>query len=153
MLPGPGFWTTFFYYFAMTLVIGGVSASQALHISPIDPIAVQIGLILGAIAGVGGGYFNRSVIWMLPIQGRKVFLNRLEQSVQSLGLGLLEEEPASEAGNVAANVATPTPLLARVYGATGLGSTFSGRLYVNVYQDTAEIMGRASTIKKLKLML
>ncbi|NJM58266.1 MAG: hypothetical protein HC857_13645 [Synechococcales cyanobacterium RU_4_20] len=133
----------------MTLIIGGLCAGQALHISPTDPIAVQIGLLLGAIAGLGGGYFNRSVIWMLPIQGRKVFLNRLEQSVQSLGLGLLEEEPASEA----ANVATPTPLLARVYGATGLGSTFSGRLYVNVYQDTAEIMGRAATIKKLKLML
>ncbi len=162
MLPGPGFWTTFLYYFATTVVIGGLTASQALHISPTSPTAVQVGILLGAIAGLGGAYFNRSVIWALPIQGRKIFLNRLEQSLQALKLEALEEDdldpdlfqaPDDGQGEPQGSSKESKDATVRVYGSSGAGSFFSGRLYVKVQSNTAELMGRASTIKRLKQLL
>lgn len=161
MLSGPGFWTTFLYYFAMTVVIGGLTASQALHISPTSPTAVQVGILLGAIAGLGGGYFNRSVIWELPVQGRKAFFNRLQQSLQALKLEALVDDSTSDSfqdsktsqGKAQRRSKESEDAAVQVYGASGAGAFFSGRLYVRVEDGKAELMGRASTIKRLKQLL
>ncbi len=141
MNAGPGLWTTFLYYFVMTTLIGSVTASQALETSPTSPIAVQIGTVLGGLAGILGTYFNRSLTWELPIQGQKSFWNRLEQILAELNVERLPESEEEEEANV------------RIYRRSGRGSWFAGRLYVQVEGEQAQFLGRASLIRKLKPLL
>ena len=150
MASGPGLWTTFFYYFLMTLLIGSFTASQALHQGLLAPEILSIGILLGLMAGAGGTYLNRSVTWELPIQGSKVFLNRLEQALKSLCYEPLEpEEQAAESAGEGTGANSP-----RVYARSSAGAAFGGRLYVQIQSETsAQIMGRSSMIRRLKTLL
>ena len=139
MVSGPGLWTTFFYYFAMMMLIGSFTASRATHSAWLSPSAIQIGVLLGAIAGLGGTYFNRSTTLELPIQGQKVFSNRLEQALESLGYAPVEGEDVDR--------------LTQIYARGGSGSLFAGRLYVQIQDETARIVGRSSAIRRLQSLL
>jgi hypothetical protein len=159
MPAGPGFTLTFLYYFVSSALLGTFAASQALGIGLSTRIPFQIGVVLGVIVGGVGAYFNRSVTIELPIQGRKQFINRLSQILIQMGF---EPQAEPELGPIAE---PETELEAKpeaketdldgitIYEKSILGTLLSGSVYVKLGSETATVMSRAATIRRLEKVL
>jgi len=141
MVSGPGFFTTFAYYFGLTAILGCVAASRAMGLPYNHPASVQAGLLLGLFAGGAGVLFNRSVALELPLpknaRERTALQQQLSQALEQLFFEALDVE--REDG-------------VEVYQRP-TGAWLSGRLYVQQDAEQVRIVGRSSVMKKLKAKL
>lgn len=137
MPSGPGFTVTFLYYFVSTALLGAFISSQALSISLSSRIPFQIGIVLGAIGGGVATYFYRSVTIELPIQGSKLFMNRLNQTLVAMGFASQSELDEG----------------ITVYQKSNMGNLLVGSVYVQVGTDSVTLMSRAITIRRLQKQL
>lgn len=96
MPKGPGFALTFAYYFGSTLFLGSFLSSRLLGLSLDTAVPYELGALAGLTLGIVGTALNRSEIIELPIEGSKVFRNRLEQVLAEMGFIPVEEESESE---------------------------------------------------------
>lgn len=134
---GPGFGMTFLYYFSVTALITAFLTTRGLHIDMETGIPNQLGLITGSLAGLLGGYFNRSVLLELPITNRKSFIKQLNQVLADMGYELsdtLEDD-------------------VMVYQRSALRQLFSGQIYIQITPKQAVLSSRSTQIKQIQKRL
>jgi hypothetical protein len=133
---GPGLVATFLYYFSSTAVVLTFVTIQSTGLNLATGIPQQVGGLGGLIAGVLGTYFNRTLSFSVPVEGRKKFLNQLESTLTGMGY----EKIADEEG-------------VQTYQRSSFSKWFSGRIFVQVEDQQATIASRAITVRNLKKVL
>jgi hypothetical protein len=137
---GPGFLSTFMYYFVSTALVTTFFASRALSITVSTGLPQQLGLVLGLFAGGLGGYFNRTISFSYSGGKPKQVLKTIEKTLADLGYHLVENP-----GGVEDDV--------RVYQRSALARLVSGRVYVVLENGDATIASRAVHIRRLRKQL
>ena len=130
---GPGFIPTFLYYFVSTTLIAAFVASQGLGLGIGTGTPLRLGIILGLLAGVAGGYFNRTVTQAFEFKNRKKFDQKLEGILAELGFQKTDER---EDGVL-------------VYQRAALAKVLSGKVFVQFEKQSVAIAGRSIAMKKL----
>lgn len=130
---GPGLLPTFLYYFTGTAVILSFVTLKALHIGIDTGIPQEVGAIGGLLAGVLGSYFNRTLSFSVPIQGKKKFRNQLETILSQMGY----QQTGEEEGVL-------------IFERSASSGFFSGRVFVQIEGDMMTIASRASTVRRIK---
>ncbi len=130
---GPGFLATFLYYFSTTAILTTFVASQGLHLNVSTGIPQQFGLLTGLVAGLLGGYFNRTATLSASFKNRDKFLQELDQTLTEMGYQQID--PIDE------NVL--------VYQRSGLRKLLSGKIFVQLEEGTAAIASRSRQVRSL----
>jgi hypothetical protein len=130
---GPGFWPTFLYYFGSTALVFSLVTAKALGLSVGSSFPQQMGLMGGLVAGLIGGYFNRTVTLSVPIKNRKSFTKKLNEILSQNGYQQKDEVDG-----------------VLVYERSNLRKFLSGRVFVQFQDDTVAIASRSVQIKSLK---
>lgn len=138
---GPGAAATFLYYFASTAMAITFVMSRSTGLGVGTGLPEQVGAVAGLVAGGLGVYFNRTVQFSLPLQGRKKFLNELDTTLAQYGYEQVEFD----------NADVPQDL--RIYERTGMSKWLSGRIFVQIAEDQITFASRASTVRALKKIL
>lgn len=133
MQAGPNFLSTFIYYFATTAIVITGIVSQATGLPIATGIPQQIGSLGGALAGLAGVYFNRSVSIVVPFLEEKKFLVELETLLTTLGYQLQAEGEG-----------------VRVYARSGVSKWLSGRIFLKFEGQEATIASRAVQMRKIE---
>lgn len=133
MQAGSGFLSTFIYYFATTAIVITVVASQATDLEIATGIPQKIGALGGALAGLVGVYFNRSVAIVIPYLEKEKFLTELETLLTAIDYQLQSQ------GNEV-----------RVYGQSGIKKWLSGRVFVKFDGQEATIASRAIHMRRIE---
>ena len=132
MLQGPGFLVTFLYYFSSTTVIVMFVTSKGVGMSLETGLPYQFGILFGLVAGLLGAYFNRSATISVSFRNKKTFIKTLDQVLSEMGF-----EKKSQLEEFA------------VYQKSAIRTLFSGKVLVQIDQNSATIIGRSSNIKRL----
>ncbi|GAB4383969.1 MAG: hypothetical protein Kow00121_46810 [Elainellaceae cyanobacterium] len=130
---GPGYFPTFLYYFTTTAVIFTLMASRGMGISMNSGLPQQLGLAVGVIAGLLGAYVNYTTMMSVQFQNRKKFLAELETALTEMGYQQTSEEEGVQ-----------------VYERSAIRRLLSGKLYVQLENNTATIASRAANIRRLQ---
>ncbi|MBW4515458.1 MAG: hypothetical protein KME11_09560 [Timaviella obliquedivisa GSE-PSE-MK23-08B] len=133
MQAGPSFLSTFIYYFSTTAIVLTIVVSRATGLQIATGIPQQIGALGGALAGLVGVYFNRSVAIALPFAEKKKFLVELETLLTAMGYQLQEEGDE-----------------VRVYARSGINKWLSGRVFVKFEGQEATIASRAVHMRQIE---
>ncbi|NES87310.1 MAG: hypothetical protein F6K10_41675 [Moorea sp. SIO2B7] len=132
MLQGPRFLVTFLYYFSCTTVIVVVIASQIMGLSLEAKLPYQFGILFGLVAGLLGANFNRSVTISTSFRNKKVFTKTLNEALYEMGF-----EESTQVDEFT------------VYQKSALRTLFSGKVFVQIDNNSATIISRSSIIKRL----
>jgi hypothetical protein len=133
MQAGPSFLSTFIYYFATTAIVLTAVVSRATGLQIATGLPQQIGALGGALAGLVGVYFNRSVSIVAPFSEEKKFLVELETLLTAMGYQLQAEGDGM-----------------RVYARSGISKWLSGRVFVKLEGQAATIASRAVHMRKIE---
>jgi hypothetical protein len=133
---GPGFVATFLYYFSSTAVVLAFVTMQSTGLNLATGIPQQVGGLGGLIAGILGAYFNRTICFSVPVEGRKKFLNQLDSTLAGMGYEKISDEEGVQ-----------------TYQRSAWSQWFSGRIFVQVEDQQATIASRAITVRSLKKVL
>jgi hypothetical protein len=133
MQAGSSFLSTFIYYFATTAIVITVVVSQATGLEIATGVPQQIGALGGALAGLVGVYFNRSVAIVVPFLEKEKFLAELETLLTAMGYQLQAK------GNEV-----------RVYARSGINKWLSGRVFVKFEGQEATIASRAVHMRQIE---
>ncbi len=132
MPQGPGFLVTFLYYFSSTTLIVMFVTSKGIGMSLETGLPYQFGILFGLVAGLLGAYFNRSATISVSFRNKKTFIKTLEQALSEMGF-----QKKSQLEEFA------------VYEKSAIRTLFSGKVLVQIDQNSATIIGRSSNIKRL----
>ena len=132
MPQGPGFLVTFLYYFSSTTLIVIFVTSKGIGMSLETGLPYQFGILFGLVAGLLGAYFNRSATISVSFRNKKTFIKTLDQALSEMGF-----EKKSQLEEFA------------VYEKSAIRTLFSGKVLVQIDQNSATIIGRSSNIKRL----
>lgn len=135
---GPGFGLTFLYYFSGVALVTTFLAVKTLGVSLDTGIPNQFGLVFGALGGILGATFNRSITLDIPISSKKAFKQNLEAVLSDMGY--TEDSNANLEGIL-------------VYRRSPIRQLFSGKVYVLMDNKKAHISSRASHIRGIKRKL
>jgi len=139
MQTGPGFFPTFLYYFVTTFLLMTLVSSQGLGISISTGVPPQIGLVLGLLAGIAGGYFYRTVTLSQTFEDKQKFVAHVTGILADMGYS---PAPSTSDGDELTVYQRPFP-----------SRLFSGKVYVQTKDDTANISSRSIHISGLKKQL
>jgi hypothetical protein len=139
---GPGFLSTFLYYFATTAIVTTFIASKGLHLAVGTGLPQQLGLVLGILAGLLGGYFNRTTHFSVAFTQQKAFLKALDDALSKLGYTKVSSDDDSSSDDENENVL--------VYRRSMLGRFLSGRVFVQVKPREATIASRAIQLNRIR---
>ncbi len=92
----------------------------------------QFGILFGLVAGLLGAYFNRSATISVSFRNKKTFIKTLDQALSEMGF-----EKKSQLEEFA------------VYEKSAIRTLFSGKVLVQIDQNSATIIGRSSNIRRL----
>jgi hypothetical protein len=135
---GPGFGLTFLYYFSGAALVTTLLAIKTLSVGLETGIPNQFGLVVGAVGGLLGASFNRSMTVDIPFTSKKVFTQKLETCLNAIGY--TEDKAASGKGIL-------------VYQRPLLSQLFSGRVYVLLEDKQAHIRSRAMHVRAIRRKL
>lgn len=130
---GPGFLPTFLYYFATTAIVFTLVVAKGTGAGMDTGLPQQVGAIGGVVAGLIGAYFNQTKTISVKFQNQKTFLKQLEQALNQMGYQQVAEEDGI-----------------RIYERLNLAKWLSGKIYVQLEQNTATIASRATHIRGLQ---
>lgn len=136
MPQGPGFLVTFLYYFSSTTLIVIFVTSKGIGMSLETGLPYQFGILFGLVAGLLGAYFNRSATISVSFRNKKTFIKTLEQALSEMGF-----QKKSQLEEFA------------VYQKSAISTLFSGKVLVQIDQNSATIIGRSSNIKRLSQII
>ncbi len=135
MLPGPGAFPTFLYYFAFTALLATIVLNKGMNLPASTGISYTVGITSGLIAGLLGSYFNRTIqITITTTRSAAIEVNAV---LETLGYEKIDQDIE---GYV-------------VYERKRLSKLFSSRVFVQIEGVTAKIAGRASMVKRLEKQL
>ncbi|NJK47296.1 hypothetical protein HC931_02980 [Candidatus Gracilibacteria bacterium] len=134
MLQGPNFWVVFLYYFSGTTLIVLFVASQGMGMSLDMALPYQMGTLCGLISGIIGAYFNRSVIISLTFPNPKTLVLELDKALAQIGF---EQKTQLDDYTIYSQSNT-------------LRTVFSGKIFVKIENNCAQISGRSRYVKRLK---
>ncbi|MGB3496015.1 MAG: hypothetical protein WBA57_25020 [Elainellaceae cyanobacterium] len=123
---GPGFVSTFLYYFVCTSFATSFVAAKVLNLGFSTGFPQQIGLLLGLFAGLMGGYFNRTTSFSIAFSERQKFLDLLEETLQDMGYSQSREDDDG----------------VLVYERSPIRKLFSGKMFVKLESGEATIASR-----------
>lgn len=147
MPSGPGFWIVFSYYSFSTIAIGTVVGSRLLHTSAIlDPVAFQNTVPLAIVVGLVAAYFNRTE--RLEIRGRNAasLTADIHNSLTELGFESSDSQDDPSQGG-------PSQDDYVIYQQSSRWRSLSGSIIVQIQDDSATIISRASVIARLRKRL
>lgn len=131
-MAGPGFFLTFLYYFATTIVITLFVTNGAMGWSYSNPITYQVASLFGLVAGIFGAINNRTVSLTVNFKQKKSFKKDLDQKLADLGYIRQTETNDSI-----------------MYQKSAFQTWFSGVVTVKIEQQQATIIGRNRNLIKL----
>ncbi len=139
MQSGPGFWPTFLYYFVGTTFIVVLLINQGVGDTVLtdgsgNPFTV--GILFGLLAGGVGAYFNRHELLTIPIANQKAFAPKMNAVLTEMGF--------TEADQIEGVSVYERPIPSRF---------FSGRLFVQLENETATLSGRSRLVRSLQKRL
>ena len=82
---GPGFVSTFLYYFVMTALVGTFVAWKGLGLGISTGAPQQLGILVGLFAGALGGYVNRTVSFSVAFDNKDDFEKTLDEALDAMG--------------------------------------------------------------------
>lgn len=123
---GPGFVSTFLYYFVCTAFATTFVAAKGLDVGFSTGFPQQIGLVVGLFAGGLGGYFNRTTSFSVAFSDRKSFLKSLNETLTAMGYSQSCED---EDGVL-------------VYERSPIRKLFSGKIFVKLESGEATVASR-----------
>ncbi len=139
MQSGPGFITTFLYYFVGTSFIVAFIVSQGID-NPelLDTLGnpFKVGILFGLVAGGIGAYFNSHGVMELPIKNQSAFLQQLNAVLAERGYAETMEMDG-----------------VKVYQRPMPGGFFAGKLFVQIEKTAATISGRSTKVRSLRKTL
>ncbi len=138
MHTGPGFLSTFLYYFSGTTLIATLILARGVSLEGYSPLPTELGLLVGVIGGLIGATLNRTVTLEIPLAGKRQFASTLRQTLADLGY--VEIPPTAD---------TQTANLT-IYARPRLAGLFSGKIFVQLDPQTATIASRAHTVRRLR---
>jgi hypothetical protein len=134
MLQGPNFWVAFLYYFAGTTLIVLLLASQGMGMSLDMALPYQMGTFCGLISGIAGAYFNRSVTISVTFPNPKTLVRELDKALAQIGF-----EQKTQLDDYT------------IYNqSVALRTVFSGKIFVKIEKNSAQISGRSRHLKRLQ---
>jgi hypothetical protein len=138
MQSGPGTLPTFLYYFVgttfITVLLMNQGAGDTALGSSGNPFTA--GILFGLLAGGVGTYFNRHELLTLPVKNQKTFTQKLNTVLTEMGF--------TEADPVEAVKVYERPIPSRF---------FSGKLFVQMENETLTLSGRSRLVRSLKQRL
>lgn len=133
---GPGAAFTFVYYFSGAALITAFLAAKTLGIGMNTGLTGQLALTIGTISGLLGTFFNRTRTLELTFTNRKTFTRELKGVLAAAGYTLAETT-----GSLS------------LYQRSRLGRLFAGDVYVQLRDNSAALVSRATNIRTLKKAL
>jgi hypothetical protein len=133
MSSGPGFLTTFLYYFVTAGLITSLVIANQTGASVASSEIYRAGIVAGLIAGLVGASLNRSVTISVPVKNAKKFTKNLEQTLTEMGFR--EKSQLEDC---------------TLYEKSNMAGMFSGKVLVQVEQDTATISARSRIMNVLR---
>lgn len=141
MQSGPGYLTTFLYYFVVTSFIVAFIINQGIDDPELTNLLgnpFQVGILFGVLAGGIGAYFNSHGVLELPIKNEARFFQQLNAVLAQRGY--IEVEAMQVDG-------------VKVYQRPLPGGFFAGNLYVQIDNNLAKISGRSTKVRSLRKQL
>lgn len=138
MQSGPGTLPTFLYYFVGTTFIVVLLINQGVGETTLGSSGnpFTVGVLFGLLAGGVGTYFNRHELLTMPIKNQKAFAQKLTTVLAEMGF--------TEADSVEAVKVYERPIPSRF---------FTGKLFVQLDNETATLSGRSRLVRSLKQKL
>lgn len=137
---GPGFASTFMYYFVATAFVTTFMASRALSITISTGLPQQLGLVVGLFAGGLGGYFNRTIEFSMTAAKPAKMMKELEGKLADMGYKKVETSKGLDDD-------------VTVYERSAIGRLVSGKVYVVLEDGSVTIASRAVHIRRLRKLL
>lgn len=138
-MTGPGLVPTFLYYFVGTTAIVAFVLTRGLDNAAAIGNPYQIGIVVGALLGGLGAYFNSHNQIELPVKNRGAFLKQLNEALTAMGYQETEADDADQG--------------VKIYQRPFPSGAFSGKLFVQIEGSQAAIAGRASSLRQLRKRL
>jgi hypothetical protein len=133
-MEGPGFFSTFLFYFVGATLIAAFVLSQGADLGSVNPL--QPGILFGLLAGLVGAYFNHHETATIAMTNRGAFIQKLKTTLTEINY--------EETGRVEEFT---------VYQRSIPSRFLSGKLFVQLEKNHALFSGRSSLIKLLKQRL
>ena len=104
-----------------------------------EGIAQRFGLLVGLVAGLCGGYFNRTTSFSISSTDPSQLLANLKAIAQDMGYQLMDDSP---------NNRFEEDVL--VYQRSGLSALFSGRVFFQIEDKQVTVAARSIQLKRLQ---
>ena len=137
---GPGFASTFLYYFVTTTIIMTAIALRTTGLSLDSGLPQQFGLIVGIVGGLTGGYLNRTTTFSVVSTNPTKLLKSLKQILAEMGYELSEETDLLDE-----NIS--------LYQRSGLRAFLSGNVFLQVEEQQVTVAARSISIKRIQSAL
>lgn len=137
---GPGFASTFLYYFVTTTVIMTAITLRATGLSLDSGYPQQFGLMMGILGGLVGGYFNRTSTFTVASSKPSDQLESLESILAGMGY------EASEMGDRFDDTVS-------LYQRSGLSALVSGKVFVQLEKRQITVAARSISLKRIQAAL
>lgn len=133
---GPGFTATFLYYFVTTTLVATFVVSKGLGLPISSGYPSQIGLAIGLVAGLLGGYMNQSTSCSIAFDDPDTFKETLTSALDDMGYShAYDDEGVS------------------VYTRSPLRQLLSGKIFVKFETGEVTVTSRSVHIKDLQRRL
>ena len=137
---GPGFASTFLYYFVTTTIIMTAIALRATGLSLDSGFPQQFGLIAGLLGGLAGGYFNRTTTFSVASAKPAKLLTTLQDILNEMGYELSEDSDRLD-DNIS------------LYQRSGLSAFFSGNVFLQIEDRQVTVAARSMSLKRIQSAL
>ena len=137
---GPGFGSTFFYYFVTTTIIMTAVCLRATHLSLDSGLPQACGAVLGILGGLLGGYLNRTTTFSVASTNRLKTLENLKSILADMGYELSEESDRLEDD-------------IQLYQRSGLRAFLSGNVFLHVEKRQITVAARSMSLKAIQFTL
>lgn len=137
---GPGFGSTFLYYFVTTTIIMTAVALRATPLSLESGMPQACGAIMGLLGGLLGGYLNRTTTFTVASTKPAKTVATLKAILADMGYELSEESDQLE-GDIL------------LYQRSGLRALLSGNVFLDLEKRQVTVAARASSLKSIQLKL
>lgn len=134
---GPGFLATFLYYFSTTALLTTFIISKGLDLNVGTGLPQQIGVVIGLLVGLLGGYFNRTTSFSVAFTNRDKFVKSLDSTLSEMGYEVVDSPDDVDDDII-------------VYRRSALGRFLSGKVFVQLEPHEATIASRSVQVNGIR---